>query len=29
MREIRGNFLNAEMVKAFIASGEYRDRFGP
>lgn len=24
-----GNFINAEMVKAFILSGEYRDRFGP
>lgn len=24
-----GNFTNAEMVKAFILSGEYRDRFGP
>ncbi|MCM3873439.1 MAG: DUF4214 domain-containing protein [Pyrinomonadaceae bacterium] len=24
-----GNFVNAEMVKAFILSGEYRDRFGP
>lgn len=23
------NFINAEMVKAFIRSGEYRDRFGP
>ena len=24
-----GNYLNAEMVKAFIASAEYRQRFGP
>ncbi|MGI8898509.1 MAG: Calx-beta domain-containing protein [Pyrinomonadaceae bacterium] len=24
-----GNFINAEMVKAFLLSGEYRDRFGP
>jgi hypothetical protein len=24
-----GNFVNAEMVKAFILSGEYRQRFGP
>ena len=24
-----GNFVNAEMVKAFIVSGEYRQRFGP
>jgi hypothetical protein len=24
-----GNFINAEMVKAFITSGEYRRRFGP
>jgi hypothetical protein len=24
-----GNFLNAEMVKAFISSAEYRHRFGP
>jgi len=24
-----GNFVNAEMVKAFITSGEYRQRFGP
>jgi hypothetical protein len=23
-----GNFINAEMVKAFISSGEYRTRFG-
>ncbi|MCA1591813.1 MAG: DUF4214 domain-containing protein [Acidobacteria bacterium] len=24
-----GNFINAEMVRAFITSGEYRARFGP
>lgn len=24
-----GNFVNAEMVKAFIVSSEYRQRFGP
>src|SRR6185369_5294792 len=24
-----GNFVNAEMVKAFISSDEYRKRFGP
>ena len=24
-----GNFANAEMVKAFLASGEYRRCFGP
>ncbi|HBB95360.1 MAG TPA: hypothetical protein DC054_08200, partial [Blastocatellia bacterium] len=24
-----GNFINAELVKAFISSGEYRRRFGP
>jgi len=24
-----GSFVNAEMVKAFIGSGEYRQRFGP
>jgi len=24
-----GNFINAEMVKAFIQSGEYRQRFAP
>lgn len=23
-----GNFINAEMVKAFITSGEYQERFG-
>jgi hypothetical protein len=24
-----GNYVNAEMVKSFIVSGEYRSRFGP
>jgi Tol biopolymer transport system component len=27
--QFNGNFVNAEMVKAFIISGEYRQRFGP
>lgn len=27
--QFNGNFVNAEMVKAFIVSGEYRLRFGP
>ncbi|MGH9875098.1 MAG: S8 family serine peptidase [Pyrinomonadaceae bacterium] len=27
--QFNGNFVNAEMVKAFIVSGEYRHRFGP
>ena len=25
----KGNFVNLEMVKAFITSSEYRQRFGP
>jgi hypothetical protein len=29
LNEFGGNFVNAEMVKAFIVSGEYRERFGP
>jgi hypothetical protein len=29
LNQFGGNFINAEMVKAFIASGEYRQRFGP
>jgi hypothetical protein len=29
LNEFNGNFVNAEMVKAFILSGEYRGRFGP
>jgi hypothetical protein len=29
LNQFNGNFINAEMVKAFITSGEYRQRFGP
>jgi hypothetical protein len=29
LNEFDGSFVNAEMVKAFIGSGEYRQRFGP
>jgi hypothetical protein len=29
LNEFNGNFINAEMVKAFITSSEYRQRFGP
>jgi Lamin Tail Domain/Calx-beta domain/Domain of unknown function (DUF4214) len=29
LNEFHGNFVNAEMVKAFITSLEYRGRFGP
>ena len=29
LNQFGGNFVNAEMVKAFIVSGEYRGRFGP
>ena len=29
LNEFNGNFVNADMVKAFIISGEYRRRFGP
>lgn len=29
LNEFNGNFVNAEMVKAFIISGEYIERFGP
>jgi hypothetical protein len=29
LNQFNGNFLNAEMVKAFISSSEYRQRFGP
>jgi hypothetical protein len=28
LNEFRGNFVEAEMVKAFISSSEYRNRFG-
>jgi len=27
LNSFNGNYLNAEMVKAFIVSGEYRNRF--
>ncbi len=29
LNQFNGNFVNAEMVKAFITSVEYRTRFGP
>lgn len=29
LNEFNGNFVNAELVKAFIGSTEYRQRFGP
>jgi len=29
LNQFNGNFVNAEMVKAFIISSEYRHRFGP
>jgi len=29
LNQFNGNFINAEMVKAFINSSEYRRRFGP
>ena len=29
LNEFNGSFVNAEMVKAFITSSEYRQRFGP
>jgi hypothetical protein len=29
LNNFNGNFVDAEMVKAFINSGEYRQRFGP
>ena len=29
LNQFNGNFVNADMVKAFIVSGEYRGRFGP
>jgi hypothetical protein len=29
LNQFNGNFINAEMVKAFIVAGEYRQRFGP
>jgi hypothetical protein len=27
--QFTGDYIGAEMVKAFITSGEYRQRFGP
>jgi len=29
LNQFNGNFVAAEMVKAFITSAEYRQRFGP
>jgi uncharacterized repeat protein (TIGR01451 family) len=29
LNQFNGDFIGAEMVKAFISSGEYRQRFGP
>jgi len=29
LNQFNGNFVNAEMVKAFITSSEFRSRFGP
>ena len=29
LNQFNGNYQNAEMVKAFISSTEYRQRFGP
>jgi len=29
LNQSNGDFVGAEMVKAFIVSGEYRQRFGP
>jgi hypothetical protein len=29
LNQFNGDFRGAEMVKAFIVSGEYRQRFGP
>ena len=29
LNQFNGNFQNADMVKAFISSAEYRQRFGP
>jgi uncharacterized protein DUF4214 len=29
LNQFNGNYINAEMVKAFITSGEYKQRFGP
>jgi hypothetical protein len=29
LNQFNGDYIAAEMVKAFISSGEYRQRFGP
>jgi hypothetical protein len=29
LNQFNGNFVDSEMVKSFIVSGEYRQRFGP
>jgi len=29
LNQFNGDYIGAEMVKAFIASSEYRQRFGP
>lgn len=29
LNQFNGNFVNAEMVKAFLVSAEYRQRYGP
>ncbi|HBB87721.1 MAG TPA: hypothetical protein DC047_08915, partial [Blastocatellia bacterium] len=29
LNQFNGNFINAEMVQAFLSSSEYRQRFGP
>jgi hypothetical protein len=29
LNQFNGNFIDAEMVKAFISSSEFRQRFGP
>jgi hypothetical protein len=29
LNQFNGNFINADMVKSFLISGEYRHRFGP
>jgi len=29
LNQFNGNYINAEMVKAFLTSLEYRARFGP
>jgi hypothetical protein len=29
LNQLNGNFIAAEMVKAFLNAGEYRQRFGP